>query len=423
MNTYIGQRAFSGGRGSAFAFSLDQRMKHLFLIGKSGTGKSSLIKTLILSDIWSGRGCALLDPHGDLAEDILFHIPRDRVRDVVLFEPSHRENPASINLLDPPEDPDMKAVVADGIISILHGHWGDSWGPRLELTLRHCILALLDFPEDTTLLGVGRLLTDESYRRKVVSRVENPITRAYFENQFAKYNTRFLLEVSTPILNRLEKITSNPLMRNIIGIPKSTINIRRIMRDNQILIANLNQALIGKSYADLLGSFLLGSIELSALERSTIPEKEREPFFIYIDELSGFSSAVIESMISQIRKFGCGLTLATQTLANHSDKLQTSLLSCGSIVAHRVGGRDADMLDLEFDREVPPEAFTALEPFQAYIKIPDGSLPFRSFMDKPPSYYRRRRPAQIRKASRAQYTRPRAVVEAKIDRWMQDRPA
>ncbi|MCH8246346.1 MAG: type IV secretion system DNA-binding domain-containing protein [Bacteroidetes bacterium] len=420
-DVYFAQRAYVGGAGEPVSATISDRLKHTLILGKSGTGKSSLIKILFLADVYAGRGCALLDPHGDLAESLLYHIPRDRVRDVVYFEPAERDNPANINLLDSPRDPDMRAVVADGIISILHAHWGDAWGPRMEQILRHTLLALLDFDEDTTLLGVGRLLTDESYRRRVVSRAQNPITRAYFEDQFERYSARFRIEAITPILNRLEKLTSNPLMRNLLGVPKSTINIRRIMDEGQILIANL--AGIGKSYTDLLGSILLGIIELAALERSSIPENRRRPFFVYVDEMHGFSGNTIGSMIGQVRKFGVGLTLATQTLANYSDEMKTTLMTCGSVAAFRVSGRDAQWLDPEFDREVPPEAFTSLEPFQAYLKMPDGSIPFRAYIDKPPSYYRRRRKAQIIKASRAQYSRPRHVVEAKIDRWMRDRTA
>jgi Helicase HerA, central domain len=418
METYFAQRAFAGGAGAAVSITLADRLKHILILGKSGVGKSSLLKTLFLDDVYQGRACALIDPHGDLAEELLFHIPRHRVRDVVYFEPGNRDHPATINLLDSPEHPHLRSLVADNIISIFHSHWGDAWGVRLEQTLRQSILALLDYDEETTILGITRLLTDESYRRRVVSQIQNPVTRSYWIDQFARYNPRFRMEVITPVLTRLEKLTSNPLMRNILGVPKSTINIRRIMAENQILIVNLNQGAIGKSYSDLLGSIVLGITERAAYERGSIAEKRREPFMIYVDEIAGMSGNVLGSMIGQIRKYGCGLTLATQSLASFSDEMKTALTACGTIASFRVAGRDARWLDEEFDREVPPEAFTRLEPYQAYIKMVDGSLPFRAYINQPPSYYRRGRRRQVLRASRAQYTRPLETVERKVNRWM-----
>ena len=418
MDTYFAKRAYAGGRGSAVFLKKDEKLKHHFILGKSGTGKSSLIKTLLLDDIYQGRSCMLIDPHGDLAEDLLFHIPRDRVRDVVYFDPANRENPATINLLEKPEHPHQRSLVADNIISIFHGHWGDSWGPRLEQILRHCLIALLDYDEETTILGIGRLLTDESYRRRVVSRIQNPVTKAYWIDQFDRYNPRFRIEAITPVLTRLEKLTSNPTIRNILGVPKSTVNIRKIIDENKILIVNLNQGAIGKSYSDLLGSILLGLTERVVYDRSSVPEEERGPFMIYVDEISGMSDGILRSMIGQVRKFGCGLTLATQSLADYSDEMKTTLMNCGTITSFRVAGRDARYLHEEFDMEVSQESFTALEPNQAYIKMSDGSLPFRVFVDRPPSYYRRGRRRQVIRASEAQYTRPLDTIERKINRWM-----
>ena len=279
-----------------FGIKSDDRRRHMYLIGKTGMGKSVLIENMVYSDIANGNGVCLVDPHGDSAELLVDCIPSNRINDVIYFNPADLEYPIAFNVLEK-VDAKYRHLVASGLVGVFKKIWADSWGPRLEYILRNTILALLDYP-DSTLLGVNRMLVDKEYRKKVLAKVQDPVVKMFWQEEFAKYNQNFLTEAIAPIQNKIGQFLSTALIRNIVGQVKSTINLRQIMDEGKILILNLSKGRIGEDASGLLGAMMITKIQLAAMSRVDVPEKERRDFYLFVDEFQNFATESFANILS-----------------------------------------------------------------------------------------------------------------------------
>ena len=403
-----------------FGIKTDDRRRHMYLIGKTGMGKSTIQENMIVGDIRAGHGLAVVDPHGDLAEKIIEFIPPERVKDVVYFNPSDMDYPIAFNVLEQVE-PHLRHLVASGLLGVFQKLWADSWGPRLEYILRNAILAILDFP-GSTLLGVVRMLSDKSYRKRVVSNIKDPVVKAFWEKEFASYADKFASEAVSPIQNKVGQFLSSSLMRNIIGQVKSSINIREIMDEGKILIMNLSKGRIGEDNSALLGAMMITKIQLAAMSRVDMPEKERKDFYLYIDEFQNFSTDSFANILSEARKYHLNLILAHQYIEQLSEKVKPAVFgNVGTMVSFRVGATDAEELAKEFAPVFTEEDLVNLPKYEMYLKLMiDGvaSSPF-SAKGLPPltDEEKTNNVDQVIAYSREKYATNRLDVEEKILRW------
>jgi hypothetical protein len=358
----IGTRTGVYGSGAPISLSQPDRLRHTYLIGQTGTGKSTLLKHLILQDIHAGRGCALLDPHGDLARDILEHIPPTRSDDLVYFNPSDRDHVPALNLLSgvPPEARDR---TASEIVSTFRYLWTDTWGRgRMQYVFKNTVAALLDFPEDpgTSLLGIPRMYADSDYRRRIIKHIRNENVRRFWEIEYASYPKSFEVEAISPIQNKVGQFLLSTTLANILGQVKSTIDLSFVMNTKRIFLANLSKGELGEDDANLLGSLILTAFYLAALKRTKTPEHERVPFHLYIDEFASFTTGAFTTILSEARKFGLSLTLAHQYLDQIDPGIKSAVLgNVGTMILFRTGSGDAEELAHHFEG-IPPHFFAEL---------------------------------------------------------------
>src|SRR3989339_1825102 len=293
-----------------FGIRTDDRRRHMYVVGKTGMGKTTLMENMVLNDIYAGHGVGLVDPHGDFAEKIIDYIPANRVNDVVYFNPADIDFPIGFNILETIR-PEQKHLVVSGLMGVFKKIWPDVWSARMEYILNNTILALLDYP-GTTLLGINRLLADDDYRRRVVNNLKDPVVKAFLVNEFASYNDRYKQEAVAPIQNKIGQFLSASVIRNIVAQVKSRIDIREIMDNQKIFIMNLSKGRIGEDNSRLLGGMLITKIQLSAMERVDIPEKDRRDFYLYIDEFQNFATESFASILSEARKYHLCLTIGHQ---------------------------------------------------------------------------------------------------------------
>jgi hypothetical protein len=395
-----------------FGIKQKNRRGHMYIVGKTGTGKSTLIENVASHDIEAGNGVALIDPHGDLAEEILDSVPSSRVNDVIYLKPSDLEYPIAFNPLENVH-PDQCHLVASGIISTLKKVWYDSWGPRLEHILRNALLTLLENP-GSTLLEVPRLLTDETFREQAVRRVTHPQVRAFWFSEFARYSAWMKSEAVSPILNKVGQFLTAIPLRNIVGQPKSALNFRKIMDEGKIFVANLSKGQIGEDNCGLLGAMLATQIQLAALSRADVPESRRRAFYFYVDEFHDFVTLSFADILSASRKYGLNLVLGHQHLAQLDEKLRSAILgNAGTIISFRVGVEDAELLAKEFYPVFDETDLVNLPNHHIYLKLLiDGapSEPFSAFT-LPPRAKDTSHKQEIIEHSRRQYARPRREVE------------
>lgn len=329
-----------------FGIKRADRRAAMYVIGKTGTGKSTLLETLITQDIAHGEGVALLDPHGDLAEKVLRSIPEKRRGDLLYFDPVALE-PLAFNPLEN-VPPLRRPLAAAGLLEVFKKIWADSWGPRLEHILRNSLLALLDQPS-ATLGDILRLLTDSSFRRHVASRIQNPHVRSFWLEEYEGYPARFRAEAIAPIQNKVGAFVTNPIVHRIVGQASDSFDVRRVMDDGKILIVNLAKGKIGEDAAALLGAMLVSKIGLAALSRADVPEETRRDFYLYLDEFQNFTTLSFTSMLSELRKYRVNLILAHQYLAQLDLAIKSAILgNVGTIIAFRVGMEDAEIIAKEF---------------------------------------------------------------------------
>lgn len=409
-----------------FGIKREDRMRHLYIIGKSGVGKSFLLNLLTLSDVFHNKGFAVVDPHGDYAQDIMRFIPEHRIKDVVYFNPADGEFPVAFNPMEV-SDINRRSNVASEIVGVLKKMFVDSWGPRLEHILRYTLLALLETP-NTTLLGIVRMLTDKKYRNEIIANVKDPVVKAFWVNEFASWNDKFASEAVAPVLNKVGAFTANPLIRNVLGQEKSSFNIRKIMDEQKILIVDLSRGKIGEDNASILGSLIITKIQLDAMSRADIPNiEDRIPFYLYVDEFQNFATESFAVILSEARKYGLYLTVANQYVAQMPDEVRDAVFgNVGSMVSFRIGADDASYLAKYFEPIFEPLDLVNLDKQNIYVSMSiDGqtSLPFSAktlIMPQPPNDQTLR----ILEHSRQKYSSSKAEVEAQIAAWsgMSDKP-
>ncbi|WP_408912887.1 type IV secretory system conjugative DNA transfer family protein [Candidatus Nanosynbacter lyticus] len=325
------------------------RSRHVYIIGQTGAGKSGLLELFALSDIFHNQGYAIIDPHGDFAINNMKFIPGSRLNDVIYFNPADTAYPLGFNPLEV-TNPNQKTNISSEVIGVLKRMFGDSWGPRLEYILRYTILALLDRPE-TTMLDITRMLTDKEFRKETLGYCRDTVVLQFWNVEFASWNDKFVAEAIAPVLNKVGAFTANPIIRNIIGQPKSTFNIRQIMDEGKILIVNLSKGLIGEDNAAILGSFLVTKIQLAAMSRSDIPDvRDRRPFYLYVDEFQNFATDSFATILSEARKYGLNLTVANQYISQMSETVRDAVFgNVGTIISFRVSADDAPILAKQFE--------------------------------------------------------------------------
>ncbi len=335
------------GHNTMFGMPRVDRSRHLYIIGQTGTGKSGLLELLTISDIYSPYGFAVIDPHGDYALNILKRIPAERANDVIYFNPADTEFPMPFNPMEV-TDPKLKTHTVSELIGVLKRMF-ESWGPRLEYILRYSLLALLDYPA-ATMLDITRILTDKNFRRVVLNYVDDPVVRNFWTVEFASWNDKFAAEAVAPVLNKVGAFTANPLVRNIIGQPKSSFSIRQIMDERKILIVNLTRGLVGEDNASLLGALLVTKIQLAAMSRADISAEERSPFYLYVDEFQNFATDSFATILSEARKYGLALTVANQYIAQMPLEVRDAVFgNVGSIIAFRMSADDATKMTRYFE--------------------------------------------------------------------------
>jgi len=403
-----------------FGIKDDDRRRHMYLIGKTGMGKSTILENMIIDDIRSGKGVMVVDPHGDLAEKIIEYIPSSRVNEVIYFNPSDMEYPIAFNIVEQVE-PHLRHLVASGLIGVFKKLWADSWGPRLEYILRNAILAILDYP-GSTLLAVTRMLSDKNFRKKVINKIQDPVVKSFWVNEFAGYANNFASEAVSPIQNKVGQFLSSSLIRNIVGQVKSSIDLREVMDSGKILILNLSKGRIGEDNSALLGAMMITKVQLSVMSRVDIPEKERKDFYLYIDEFQNFTTDSFANILSEARKYRLNLIMAHQYIEQLGEIVKPAVFgNVGTLVVFRVGAIDAEELVKEFTPVFTEEDLVNLAKYEFYIKLMiDGisSDPFSARGLAPLSEEEKTgNKEKMIKVSRERYAKQRAVVEDKISRW------
>lgn len=325
------------------------RSRHVYIIGQTGAGKSGLLELFALSDIYHHQGYAIIDPHGDFAINNMKFIPGSRAKDVVYFNPADTAYPLGFNPLEV-TDPNQKTNISSEVIGVLKRMFGESWGPRLEYILRYTILALLDRPE-TTMLDITRMLTDKKFRKETLGYCKDTVVMQFWNVEFASWNDKFVAEAVAPVLNKVGAFTANPIIRNIIGQPRSTFNIRKLMDEGKILIVNLSKGLIGEDNASILGSFIVTKIQLAAMSRSDIADiRDRRPFYLYVDEFQNFATDSFATILSEARKYGLNLTVANQYISQMNDTVRDAVFgNVGTTISFRVSADDAPILSKQFE--------------------------------------------------------------------------
>lgn len=416
--TYFGKTNFRG-QEHVFGIKRDDRRRHMYVIGKTGMGKTTLLENMIISDINAGNGLAVVDPHGDLAEKILNFIPNSRVNDVIYFNPADIDYPIAFNVMEH-VDPKYRHLVASGLIGVFKKIWADSWGPRLEYLLRNTILGLLEYP-DSTLLGVPRMLVDDDYRKKVVSKISDPVVKTFWTDEFTKYSKQFMVEAISPIQNKVGQFLSSSLVRNIVSQPHSSIDMRDIMDSQKIFIVNLAKGRIGEDYSALLGAMLITKIQLAAMGRVDTPEEDRKDFYLYVDEFQNFATESFAGILSEARKYRLDLIVAHQYIGQLEETVRDAIFgNVGTLVSFRVGAADAEFLEKEFEPIFMMNDLVNLAKYDMYLKLMIDGVSGDAFSatSLPPiEVTTKSDPEKIIKVSRERYTKKREVVEDKVARW------
>ena len=410
-HTYIG----TDRDGTPITLSLPERFRHIALFGATGVGKSTLLRHIVQQDIDRDEGVLFIDPHGDDAEILIDSIPQHRSNHVCYFDLTDREFPVGLNVLEDVA-PDDRATLAETIVSAMRGIWRESWGNRMERLLRHSAAALIETP-NASLVLLPRLLTDADFRKRVVSRVTNPITRSFFETQFDVWRESFRDEVIVSLLNDIEAFTFSPTIRHVIGQGRSTLHFEQAMERSRIVILNCSKGIIGETPAFLIGALALARVQAAGMARARLKPHERRPFHVVIDEAQNFGAGVIASLVAEARKFGLSVTLATQYLSGIDEKLRDALLTViKTLVVFQVGDKDAELLAPEFDRaqqSFNPYALRQLGIGEAMIRISSRGT---SEVQIDPPLDPGGRADIVRKQSRLHYGTARAEVEQNIAR-------
>ncbi len=422
--TVLGEAVYRSDH-TKFGVKTDDRRRHIYIIGKTGMGKSTLLENMLFSDIQAGRGIGLIDPHGDLVDAVLKFIPKERSNDVILFDPADKDFPISFNILEC-RDKDQRPLVASGIMSVFTKLWPDVWSGRMEHILRNTLLALLEV-EGSSMLGIMRMFADDTYRGKVVSKLSDPLVRSFWEDEYASWSEKYRTEAIAAIQNKVGQLLSTPLIRNIIGQVTSSVDIRHAMDTGKIVLVNLSKGKLGEDTSAFLGSMLVTKFQLEAMSRADISEKDRRDFFLYVDEFQNFATESFATILSEARKYRLSLTMANQYVAqlligDKSTKLQDAVFgNVGTMVSFQVGSDDAEELSKQFEEMVVEKDILSLPKYHAYMRLMIDGVPSKPFSVStlPPPVFKQdeKRVDIIRGLSRERYSVKRTVVEEKIKRW------
>lgn len=402
-----------------FGIKIDDRRRHFYTIGKTGMGKSNLMENMAIQDIQAGRGIAYVDPHGEGAEKLLDFVPAKRINDVVFFNPADLDHPIAFNVMEK-VDFKFRHLVAGGLLGVFKKIWPDVWSARMEYILNNSILALLEYP-DSTLLGINRMLADPEYREKVVSKITDPIVKSFWVTEYARYTQRYEIEATAAIQNKVGQFISNPLIRNIVGQTKSSVNMRKIMDEKKILILDLSKGRIGEENSRLLGALMITKLQLAAMSRVDIPENERKDFYLYVDEFQNFATESFASILSEARKYRLNLIMGHQYITQMDEIVRDAVFgNVGTLAVFRVGAEDAEFLEREFTPEFTAQDLVNLGKYNIYLKLMiDGvaSHPFSAQTLPPPEPLKESNKDKIIKSSRERYGIQKNIVEDKIMRW------
>lgn len=399
----------------------DDRLRHMYFVGKTGSGKSTLFENMIVQDIIAGRGCGYIDPHGETIEKILSRIPKDRIKDVVLIDPSDADNPVGINVMECP-DPRQRNLLASSVLSAIKLQFGSfSWGPRLEYLLNYSLLTLIEI-EGTSLLGITRLLTDKNYRKYILEKIKDPMILKFWNEEYSELDKTFGAEAVSPIQNKVGRLLASSTTRNILGQRNSSVKFNEVMDSKKILLVNLSKGKIGEDNANLLGSLIVNRLMFYAMQRASIPESQRVPFYLYVDEFQNFATESFVTILSEARKYGLSLHLTHQYTAQLPETIKDAILgNVGSIVALTLGAQDAEILAPEFMPVFEQNDLISQERFHFYCKLYIDGSTSKAFSGKslPPEYIEENNYSdEIKQYSAETYGRPKEYVEEKIGIWL-----
>jgi len=407
-----------------FGIKTDDRRRHMYIIGKTGMGKTTLMENMAIQDIRNGHGVAFLDPHGDSVQRILNCVPSNRINDVVYFNPADLEYPVAFNILEA-VDQKYKHLVASGLMGVFTKIWANLWSARMEYILNNTILALLDSPGNT-LLGITRMYVDKKYRKRIVDNIKDPMVKAFWTDEFANYNEKYRTEAIAPIQNKVGQFLSSAIIRNIVGQPKSTIDLRDIMDNRKVLIMDLSKGRVGEDNSALLGAMIVTKLQLAAMSRTDIPEHERKDFYLYVDEFQNFATESFATILSEARKYRLNLIIGHQYIAqleqDHNTKVRDAIFgNVGTIVVFRIGAADAEFMETEFEPLFTPNDMVNLPKHNIILKLMINGVasdPFTASTLPPNESWVSGNYEKIIKVSRERYSNPREEVEDKISRWM-----
>lgn len=422
--TVLGESVFQGQR-IKFGIRPDDRRRHIYVIGKTGMGKSTILENMIFSDIQSGKGIGVIDPHGDLIEAILRFTPKHRMNDVILFDPADRDFPVSFNMLESP-DPNQRPLVSSGLMSVFTKLWPEAFSGRMEHILRNTLLALLE-NEGSSMLGILRMFGDDAFREKIVSHVTDPVVKSFWESEYAGWTDKYRTEAIAAIQNKIGQLLTTPLIRNIVGQVKSTLDIRHAMDTGKIVLVNLSKGKLGEDTSAFLGSMLVTKFQIDAMGRADIPEKDRRDFYLYVDEFQNFATKSFATILSEARKYRLALTMAHQytgqlIIGQGDTSLRDAVFgNVGSMVSFQIGSDDAEDISMQFEEMVTPKDILSLPKYHAYIRLMIDGIPSKPFsvatLPPPKVKLDDQRVETIRALSRERYAQKRADVEEKIMRW------
>ncbi len=420
-DTYVNFLGITNFRNTdkKFGIKIDDRRKHVYIIGKTGMGKTTLLANMAAQDIRQGYGLAFVDPHGEQAEELLDYVPKERIKDVIYLNPADIDWPVGFNIMEV-KDPNTRHLIASGLMGVFKKIWPDVWSARMEYILNNAILALLEYP-GSTLLCINRMLSDVDYRKKVIEQVTDPVVRAFWTQEFARYTQRYEVEATAAIQNKVGQFSSNPLVRNIIGQTRSTIDMREIMDQKKILVVNLSKGRIGEANSTLLGALVITKLYLAAMSRVEIAEEERNDFFLYVDEFQNFATESFASILSEARKYRLSLVLAHQYIAQMEEMVADAVFgNAGTIITFRIGAEDAEYLEKEFTPVFEAGDFVNLPKYDIYIKLMiDGvaGRPFSALTLPPIGKIENSFRDEIIDFSRKKYALSKKEVEDGISEW------
>ena len=420
--TYMGLTSFRD-KNQLFGIKRKDRRQHVYILGKSGTGKSALMFNMIIQNIQNGEGVCMVDPHGENVEAILSAIPPYRMKDVVYFNPADPDHHIGFNVLEL-VDPKYKHLVASGLMGIFTKIWANAWSARMEYILNNAILALLDTP-GTTMLGIPRMLVDKDYRQKIISNLKDPVIKAFWIHEYEAWQDKFRNEAIAPIQNKVGQFLSTSIIRNVVGQSVSTINIFDIMNEGKIFLVNVSKGRIGEDNSALLGGMIITKIQLAAMERVRIPEEERKDFYLYVDEFQNFVTDSFASILSEARKYRLNLTVAhqytAQLVSDKSSAVRDAVFgNVGTMIIFRCGADDAEFLEKEFDPEFTPQDIVSLPNYKIYLKLMIDGITSRPFSAKTMPPMVKGDPKveeEVIRSSRALYCKSKEVVEREINNW------